>query len=440
MDTRSEWLGRQALLIRGLLRSLKKHAGQGWLTEVPIPGRGGSGRNPLKSRLGFLAARFLSRWHQWNQTLARHNRFWGKTGRPAPGSDEAAWARIDSQGLAMAGSLLRDSDLGDLLAEDWMGELSQEDVEAHIASNGTTSRSFGERIEGRVNLLIKVHHLLQLARHFDTILRETGNNNDYPGQGWQSLRGKVETWNAKMLEAWPLIGDRNDVDAMPLQLMAERAMEPFLLYHGGYYAYSSLLHSWLAKDGNDRFDREAIRGVLAWRGVGQFSGLEAMVWGGARMMNIPWETLSTIFGDNGAPQWLDRVARAVSEMGFATFAEAVAQGSTGKGGDGFFAGAAINVIPGGVPGDCERTLVAVARGIDSPHGFDPVMRRVREHLIACPVTKSVVVICDHWHPEIMKEHRGDLRAHHAHNNVQFLFLLAGTPRNLSVVAVNSEAF
>jgi hypothetical protein len=68
------------------------------------------------------------------------------------------------------------------------------------------------------------------------------------------------------------------------------------------------------------------------------------------------------------------------------------------------------------------------------------MRRVREHLIACPVTKSVVVICDHWHPEIMKEHRGDLRAHHAHNNVQFLFLLAGTPRNLSVVAVNSEAF
>lgn len=440
MDTISEWLGREAGLIQGLFRSLNKHEGQGWETEVPIPGNRVSG---LTARLGFLAAQFLTRWHHWNQVLSRHGRFWNWPTNPVRGSDQAKWTRIDSQCMTMAGAILRDSGLGDLLADDWMGDLAEEDVEAFVGPFGLANRSFGEIVEGRLNLLIKTHQLLGLVRQFETILGKTGNNNDILGDGWLSYRRKVETWNTRILRAWPQFGFSDAVNALPLQLLVDRAMEPFLRYHGGYFAHSSLLYSWLAKNGNNQFNRESFLGKLAWRGVGDISALEAMIWGGDRMLNIPDETLMTVFGDNGtqeARQWLGRIAGAISQTGFATFAASVAHGATGEGGFGYFAGAAINVIPGGVPGACQRTLLAVAKGTDDSNGFDPVMRRVREHLIACPVTKAVVVICDHWHPEILKEHRGDLRAHHAHNSVQFLFLLSGTPRDLSVVGVNRDAF
>jgi hypothetical protein len=68
----------------------------------------------------------------------------------------------------------------------------------------------------------------------------------------------------------------------------------------------------------------------------------------------------------------------------------------------------------------------VSKGDKKALGFPAIMRQVREHLIRCSVTQSVIVLCDHWHPTILDEHLGDLRAHHD-RGVRFLFLLVGIP-------------
>ncbi len=84
---------------------------------------------------------------------------------------------------------------------------------------------------------------------------------------------------------------------------------------------------------------------------------------------------------------------------------------------------------------CHRhsLLLAVSRGEKKAGGFPSVMRQVKEHLIRCPATRAVIVVCDHWRPD---EHIGDLRACHD-RGVRFMFLLVGIPgRVVAPVAVD----
>jgi hypothetical protein len=126
----------------------------------------------------------------------------------------------------------------------------------------------------------------------------------------------------------------------------------------------------------------------------------------------------------------------MAEIGFDEFVDDVSSGDLGGGRESLVGASAINLIPSDVRGSCHALLLAVSKGDKRAIGFPSIMRQVREHLIRCPATLSVIVLCDHWGPGSLDEHLGDLRAHHD-RGVRFLFLMAGWPRRAaSAVAVN----
>jgi len=143
---------------------------------------------------------------------------------------------------------------------------------------------------------------------------------------------------------------------------------------------------------------------------------------------------------NQAKRVVDRVTKAIGEIGYDQFVGDVTDGAFHDGSSELigFGDDRVNVIPGSHPGECRSLLVAVSKGDKRAIGFTSVMRQVREHLIRCEgKAKGAIVLCDHWHPNMLDEHLGDLRAHHAKNRVRFLFLMVGVPnRGLGAVAVD----
>ena len=90
-------------------------------------------------------------------------------------------------------------------------------------------------------------------------------------------------------------------------------------------------------------------------------------------------------------------------------------------------GGQINVIPGTHEGSCNEILLALSRGTSKGTvgdlGFNVIMQKVRRHLLDCPITKTVVVVSDHWGKKMLNEHLLDLQ-HHYSRGVRFIFLLA----------------
>jgi hypothetical protein len=137
-----------------------------------------------------------------------------------------------------------------------------------------------------------------------------------------------------------------------------------------------------------------------------------------------------------ARQVLERIGTAISEIGYDEFVEDVSSTSFRGGQDSPVGASEVSQIPGQKHGPCHSLLVAVSKGDGKALGFTKIMRRVREHLIRCPSTRSVIFLCDRWHPAMLDEHLGDLRAHHG-QGVRFLFLMVGLPsRAFAPVAVD----
>jgi hypothetical protein len=86
-------------------------------------------------------------------------------------------------------------------------------------------------------------------------------------------------------------------------------------------------------------------------------------------------------------------------------------------------GAQINLIPGTHEGSCRETLLALSKGTVGDLGFNGTMQKVRRHLLDCPITKTVVVVSDHWGKKMLNDHLLDLQ-HHYMRGVRFIFLLA----------------
>lgn len=86
-------------------------------------------------------------------------------------------------------------------------------------------------------------------------------------------------------------------------------------------------------------------------------------------------------------------------------------------------GGQINVIPGTHEGSCRETLLALSLGTAGNFGFNGIMQKVRRHLLDCPITKTVVVVSDHWGKKMLNDHLLDLQ-HHYMRGVRFIFLLA----------------
>jgi hypothetical protein len=83
-------------------------------------------------------------------------------------------------------------------------------------------------------------------------------------------------------------------------------------------------------------------------------------------------------------------------------------------------------------GRCHDVLLAISKGNKGFLGFTEIMRQVREHLIKCPQTKGVVILCDFLTQAALSEHVLDLRAHYK-RGVRFLFVLVGVDRRSTTV-------
>jgi hypothetical protein len=158
--------------------------------------------------------------------------------------------------------------------------------------------------------------------------------------------------------------------------------------------------------------------------------------------NMPpnYDSFATQFQDpklqTTAAHVLDRVLTAINEIGYDDFVGDVTSRDFMGGPDSPLGSSEINLIPSQSNGPCRPLLVAISKGDKKNVGFPAVMRQLREHLIRCPVTQAVIVLCDHWHPAMLHEHLGDLRAHHD-RGVRFLFLMVGMPpRVVAPVAVD----
>ena len=86
-------------------------------------------------------------------------------------------------------------------------------------------------------------------------------------------------------------------------------------------------------------------------------------------------------------------------------------------------GGQINVIPGTHEGSCNEILLALSKGTVGDLGFNGTMQKVRRHLLDCPITKTGVVVSDHWKKGMLNNHLLDLQ-HHYSRGVRFIFLLA----------------
>ena len=82
----------------------------------------------------------------------------------------------------------------------------------------------------------------------------------------------------------------------------------------------------------------------------------------------------------------------------------------------------INVIPGTHEGSCNEILLALSKSTAGNFGFNGIMQKVRRHLLDCPITKTVIVISDHWGKKMLNDHLLDLQ-HHYSRGVRFVFLL-----------------
>jgi hypothetical protein len=151
--------------------------------------------------------------------------------------------------------------------------------------------------------------------------------------------------------------------------------------------------------------------------------------------NLPWEERENL------SRILERLSSSIREVGYEQTIEWVTGEDRMDGPDSALGNSRpVNVIPGGQPGSCRPILIAFARGESQrrSHAFPNVMRRVKTHLIACAnVTRVCVFIADTWNRDrFMKEHFGELRAHHHQFGVRFVFLLAGSPAGLSAIEVD----
>ncbi|MCF6312337.1 MAG: hypothetical protein L3J39_07785 [Verrucomicrobiales bacterium] len=94
----------------------------------------------------------------------------------------------------------------------------------------------------------------------------------------------------------------------------------------------------------------------------------------------------------------------------------------------------INIIPSeDGKSVCKPVLLAFSRtsGKRGKFSFDKVMDEVKQHLIECQdLVKLVIVVSDTWDSKkFMADHYGQLSAWRKTDDVRFLFLMVGAPRN-----------
>jgi hypothetical protein len=382
--------------------------------------------------LWYLAEHFLLAWHDWHGLIERFPRYFGEPEQPF----SETWRRVDADCTVLADQLLRNKQLDELISSYWL-------------ATGVPGGGRGQKLPSSRDVyqtVVQNHRRWSLIRQ-----AETGRLEPHAE--------RVEK-SAPEGELWPqcrkLVGRLNEETLSACKHLME-VLGQDLRIHLRHYRHANLLVSWLAEDGGgddrDLPDAGSRSGSRTGSYAGSRSGKQRFTSeageDGSALFKLLLERIVTPSISEYADQFqdanvrgtarhvLERITQAIGEIGYDEFVEDVTSNDFHGGAQSLVGASSINLIPSQTRGPCHLLLLAVSKGDKKAVGFASIMRQVREHLIRCKETKAVIVLCDHWHPGMLDEHLGDLRAHHDKHGVRFLFLMVGLPgRVMSPVAVD----
>jgi hypothetical protein len=352
----------------------------------------------------YLAEHFLLAWSDWTGLTGRYTRYFGQAENALPQS----WNRTDAKCRGLAIRLFQDRTLDGLVATTWKQLVV---FKALVGDAPICSRSL-------FHALVTSHRRMMLASTAEGLSEEAGTaaiSKEMPSvrPPWPETFHLARDLDSAIISMWSRLapGIRDDA-----------------LRHLRNYQRATLTVSWLAPDHRAGRDRpvSALAHLVTERRT-MTPSIERFL----SDLNVEPDERRTI------DRVLNRIQAAVAEVGYENFVEDILSGEFLGGPDTPAGSGDINVIPSHANGACCATLLAVTKGEKRTVGFPSVMKQVREHLIRCTgKTRVVVVLCDHWRPDMLDDHYGDLRAHYD-RGVRFLFLLVGIPgRALSPVAVD----
>ena len=400
--------------------------------------------NDIQVELWYLAEHFLLEWHDWHMLKDRFPRYFGEPEKPFP----LSWQRLDGACAVLANQLLRQNELDQLVFHSWL-------------PNGTV----GNMQQGAQPTVRDVYQIVVQNYRRWSLLRDAvaGRLEPVADPGKES-KPAGEVW-AKCRQLVVELNEKTVASCQPLMDVLGRDLR----FHLRHYCHANLLVSWLMNGadetdlsprGDGRGDGSGAGygdGTGDGRGDGSGTGLgdgtgdanggvsDRVIRGRSALFHLlaeripmpPMATFLSHFQDTElqatAGRVLERIVAAIAEIGYDAFVDDVTCSEFRGGPESLVGASAINLIPSQAHGPCHSVLLAVSRGEKKAGGFPSVMRQVKEHLIRCPATRAVIVVCDHWRPD---EHIGDLRACHD-RGVRFMFLLVGIPgRVVAPVAVD----
>jgi hypothetical protein len=396
--------------------------------------------------LWYLAEHFLLAWNDWRGLRGRYLACFGQPVNRFP----ANWDALDKRCKGLAERILRDERLDEIIHESW---ITAPGLGSSMAEQGDHSP------RPVYHATVTNHRRLDLLLTASTWEEggpeepeRTGSRNTV----WPRCLNEARQLNHRLMSLW---------NELPPEVR-----EP-CLWHLRQYRRANLLVSWLVNgatpdtedDGSSLFRASAgsagwfgSRVGGGWFGAGVGSGGGGppgpdVAHGRSALLQLLSERIVTPSIEQYLSQFQDadlrgtashvlgRITEAIGEIGYDEFVEDVSSKDFSAGPSSLVGASSIDLIPSQVRGPCQPLLLAVSKGDKKAIGFPTIMRQVREHLIRCPATLSVIVLCDHWAPSMLEEHLGDLRAQHA-RGARFLFLMVGIPgRVVAPVAVDLAA-
>lgn len=352
--------------------------------------------------VSYLAEHFLLAWNDWWGLCGRYLRYFGQSEEKLP----RTWRTLGTRCRVLADQIGRDNLLDQLVSHNWMMPAAASRLMGHDDRSAKTL----------FHAMVMNHRRLTVLLVLDSPLEDShaGRKTITPDRPvLPETSDIVQRLNYALIDEW------NELPGK----MRENA-----LWYLRNYQRANLAVSWL-EDGAATLD-DRPRSAFLYALISE-----------KRVLPSIDEFVQHLEVDANERQTVSRVLRrldaAIVEMGYENFVEDVTSSEFLGGPDSPVGTDAINVIPGDGPTTCCTTLLAVSQGEKKAIGFPSIMKQVRAHLIRCiNKTRVVIVLCDHWKPDMLDEHVEDLRAHHE-RGVGFLFLMVGTPgRVIAPVAVD----
>jgi hypothetical protein len=355
----------------------------------------------VRVEVWYLAEHFLLAWNDWWGLSERYLRYFGQPDEKLP----RTWRKLASKCRSLADRIVRDSMLDQFVSHNWIVPTAMTRL---VGEDADSPRSLFHALvmnHRRLTLMMLLEsHPKRLEVKVSKVMSE--------GPIMPESSGIVRRLNQSLIHQWQELSSTLRADT---------------LWYLRNYQRANLSFSWLMEETTQGIDDTSSAFLHALTSEKNMPlSIEVFV----QQLNIEEGERMTV------NRMLRRVESAISEVGYENFLEDLSSAEFLGGIDSPLGSDAIDLIPVHGKAACCTTLLAVSQGDKKAIGFPSIMKQVRKHLIECAnKTRVVIVLCDRWHPNMLEDHIGDLRAHH-NRGVRFLFLMVGTPgRVVAPVAV-----